>query len=102
VFTEHGCTDTYEYRANGTFSASSNEERLKGRYLAEPLVGGKVSLKVVRTVDNDNGKPDCSKSTRDQSGSQDTRYLVFGVNKEKFNVCITPTGERCFGPVHRQ
>ena len=100
-FSEGGCTDTYEYRTNGTFSGSSGEERLEGRYSVESVAGGKASLKVVRTVENDNKRADCSGSTKDQSGSQDTRYLVFG-GKDKFHVCLSAAGERCFGPLIRQ
>jgi hypothetical protein len=98
---EGGCTDTYEYRANGTFSGSSGEERLEGRYSVESLAGGKASLKVVRTVESDNKRVDCSGSTKDQTGSQDTRYLVLD-GKDKFHVCLSPAGERCFGPLVRQ
>lgn len=98
----NGCADTYDYRSDGTFSSSSAEERMVGRYAAELSSGTKASLKVLRAVASDNRQADCTGSTKDQSGSQDTRYLVFGTNKNQMQVCFTATGERCFGPLVRQ
>jgi hypothetical protein len=102
-FTEDGCTDTYHFRKDGTFSSTSGAESRDGRFTIELLPGNpNAPYKAVRTNLRDNRGKDCVGSSKDDSGTRDTRYLIFNQSKDQMMVCSSPDAQKCFGPLVRQ
>jgi len=102
AFTKNGCTDTYEFRKNGTYSSTSGAEIRDGRFTVEILPDNpNASYKITRTNLHDNGGKDCT-SLKNNSEMKDTRYLVFSASKDQMMVCPSPDAKKCFGPLIRQ
>lgn len=102
TFAENNCADTYKFRPDGTFSSTSGEEALEGKYVSERVSSADPTrLKVVRTVIKDNLGKDCVGSTKDNSGKSDIRYVKFDSTGNELMVCSTPAVNRCFGPLLR-
>jgi hypothetical protein len=101
--TEDGCTETYQFRKDGTFSSTSRKETRHGRFTLEALRGHpRAPYKVVRTNLRDNLGKDCAGSSKDDTGTRDTRYLVFNRSRDRMMVCSSPDAKKCFGPLVRR
>ena len=99
-YTDEGCTDTYLFRKDGTFTSTSGAERLDGRFAIEILPDHvNAPYKVSRTNLRDNLGKDCLGSSKNDVGSKDTRYVMFNASKDKMMVCSSPEGTKCFGPL---
>lgn len=97
-----GCAEQYEFRADGTFSSASRNERLDGRYSVQEIAGRPASAKVRRSIERDNLGMDCAGSSRDNTGTQDVRFIVLDASKNRMQVCGTDAATDCYGPLIRQ
>jgi hypothetical protein len=94
------CTETYEFRANGTASVVSGAERTENKYtIGPPDNNGFFPLTMTITKD-DLGR-DCSGSEENDTGHTNVGYVQFHIRGDAFIVCQTPARERCFGPLKR-
>ena len=94
------CTETYEFRANGTVSIVSGAERTENKYtLGPPDNNGFFLLTMVITKDN-RGR-DCSGSDEDDTGHTNVGYVQFHITGDALVICQTPARARCYGPMKR-
>src|SRR5690242_10135667 len=96
----NGCTETYTFRADGTDSASSAEERAEGTYEISEAPDAKGLYKLVDTVTKTNGKKDCMGSST-PLGDVATDYVRFSRAQDFMMTCYDAAGEHCFGPSKR-
>lgn len=95
------CTETWQFRPNGTMLGTSGEEVAEKKYemAATPDAGGFYRL--VETVVRQNDKKDCSGALLEGPGEQSTRYIQFSPQGDKLLVCQTAALSACFGPLRR-
>jgi len=100
---DNNCTETYDYRADGSFSALSGQEVASGTYEISPKPDGNGFFTLtVRTLKT-NGAKDCSDSGP-QPGQYDqpqTVYVIFHRAEPVHIVCMQRSLEACFGPLRR-
>ena len=98
---ENRCTETYEFRANGSVTIQSGAERTDATYeldVRPDTVGFyKLKMKVLK----DHGGRDCADSDTDDTGTENTNYLLFEPGRTMMIICAVPRLERCFGPLKR-
>lgn len=87
------CPERYIYRADGTFSAQSGEERLEKTYVIARTSGSMYRL--VSTVTSTNGKPDCQ-GKLSPVGAKSRVYLM-PLNGGGFFTCASEDTRSCFG-----
>ena len=98
------CTDTYEFRADGTLSLTSGAERTENTYRlqAKPYPGTARYMLVINTL-RDNGGADCLGAAVDDSGQSTTVYIQFDTSGTAgFIVCKDPLSAACVGPMQRK
>jgi hypothetical protein len=95
------CTETYEYRADGTGSITSRDERSLHRYRlsAQPSMGGFYTL--TSEVLRDYGGKDCAELDEDDTGRTYTLYLLMSTDRDAHLLCYEQSQQRCFGPLRR-
>jgi len=93
------CTETYTFRANGTMSVSSGEERADGTYDVSPTPTGEGFYKWVAKVTKDNGKKDCAGDIT-RPGQEVSSFVRFGPGGDMV-VCERAALDSCFGPFMR-
>lgn len=101
VFPDQGCTEYFDYRANGSFTSTSFHEKVEGRYSVERIRGSNATMKIRRVVRYDNRQADCQGSRLDATGLRTIHYLVFDASKKRLRVCEDAAANRCFGPLLR-
>jgi hypothetical protein len=95
------CAETYKYRANGTRTGSSGEEFTLSNYEITPIPSLLGFYRLVETVTNGNGKPDCSGDRHEASDQRVTRFIQFSPKLDQFIVCKAESLQACFGPLKR-
>jgi hypothetical protein len=95
------CAETYKYRANGTRTGSSGEESTLSNYEITPIPSLLGFYRLVETVTNGNGKPDCSGDRHEASDQRVTRFIQFSPKLDQFIVCKAESLQACFGPLKR-
>jgi hypothetical protein len=95
------CTETYEYRANGSRSGSSGEEVVQSSYEITPLPSLLGFYRLVETVTTGNAKRDCSGDLHEASDPPVTRFLQFNPKRDQFIICKAESLQACFGPLKR-
>jgi hypothetical protein len=96
------CTESYEYRADGSGQVSSGDERTDVRYTLspEPQEGDFFRLDV--TIQHNSGGKDCLGESGDDAGETYTVFVTFQPDENTHLVCYQPDFTRCFGPLRRQ
>ena len=95
------CSETLQYRPDGTRSGTSGEEVTQARY----EVSDKPSLlgffRLVETTTESNGKRDCSGDLHDAYAEPVIRFIQFSPKRDQFIVCKSEELKACFGPMKR-
>ena len=97
----NGCTETYTYRRDGTFVASSGLERTDGTYSIASTPDADGFFRLTRTVAHDNRGRDCAGSEADNTGHSATVYVQFLDGGTWLRKCYERSTTRCFGPLAR-
>ena len=95
------CTETLQYRAGGKRLGSSGEEVTESEFqitAAQSLLG---FHRLVETVTQSNGKPDCAGDLHEASGNSVTRFIQFSPKLDQMIVCKEESLKACFGPLKR-
>jgi hypothetical protein len=94
------CSETYEFRPDGTRHTVSAAEESEGEYQVsdEPDANGVYTLKDTLTRTND--KPDCGGRVTHLNGPQ-TVTLYLAPLRGGFLMCFDADLERCLGPMTR-
>ena len=95
------CTETWQYRANGTRRSTSGEEVTQSSYEVSPMPSLLGFYRVAETVIEANGKLDCSGDLYEVSGEPVTRFIQFSPKRDQFIVCKEESLKACFGPFKR-
>jgi hypothetical protein len=95
------CTETYDYRANGSRAGSSGEEVVQGNYEVATLPSLLGFYRLVETVTTANAKRDCSGDLHEASDPPVTRFIQFNPKRDQFIVCKAESLQACFGPLKR-
>lgn len=95
------CTETWQYRANGTIQGRSGEEVTQSRYEVSPVPSLLGFYRLTETVQETNGKRDCSGDLHEVSGAPLTRFIQFSPKQEQLIVCKEESLTACFGPFKR-
>ena len=100
-FDMNDCTETYEFLPDGTRNCTSAEEVVQAVYRisAKPLESGfyRITDKVIK----DNGKRDCSGSTKDMTGDVVDLYIKFNQQMNQILFCSDESLDKCFGPFRK-
>jgi hypothetical protein len=95
------CTETFEYRADGSLSGRSGEEAIQGNYDITPLPSLLGFYRVTETVTTSNAKRDCSGDLHEASDPPVTRFIQFNPKRDQFIVCQAESLKACFGPLKK-
>jgi hypothetical protein len=95
------CTETVDYRVDGSRSGSSGEETLQGRYDITPLPSLLGFYRVVESVTTANAKRDCSGDLHEASDPPVTRFIQFNPKRDQLIICKAESLQACFGPLKR-
>ena len=93
------CTETYEFRADGTKIAKSAEEVNESKFVISATPSSDGYYKLTDTVVSSNGKPDCSGQST-PVGDKVSVYLRFE-EPNAFSFCPHEAADRCIGPFKR-
>jgi len=96
------CTETVEYRTGGKRQGTSGEEVTTSEFqiTATPSLLGFYRL--IETVAQSNGKPDCAGDVHDASGNSVTLFIQFSPKLDQMIVCREESLKACFGPLKRE
>lgn len=100
-FAVGACTESYRYASDGGYEGISGAERLSGRYTAERIDGALAVARIVETIETDNLGTDCFGAAINSAGRIAALYVVLGTSVRQMWLCLSPTGERCLGPINR-
>lgn len=95
------CSETYDYRPDGTLHVVSGEEKSDNRYTAAPVEGGPGFVKIDATIVKDHGGEDCTESKEDNTGGNHIVYILFDPSGNQHVMCPSPTLNTCVGPLQR-
>ena len=93
------CPETYEFRADGTRSASSATETLQSKFTISIHPSPKGYYKLLDTVVQTNGQPDCSGQLT-PVGDVARVYIHFS-EPSQFVLCYSESQRDCAGPFLR-
>ena len=95
------CTETLQYRTGGKRLGSSGEEVTESEFQITPLPGLLGFYRLVETVTQSNGKPDCAGDLHEASGNSVTRFIQLSPKLDQMIVCREESLKACFGPLKR-
>jgi hypothetical protein len=105
------CSETFQYRANGTLLTTSGQALKASTFDVSPQADAKGFYHVVETRTQSNGKPDCAgdiaRNNGDGTGieaeeAQKTDlFIQFNPARDRLIVCRTASLDACFGPLSR-
>ncbi len=96
------CTETIEYSTSGKRHGTSGEEVTGSEFqiTATPSLLGFYRL--IETVTQSNGKPDCAGDVHAASGNSVTQFIQFSPRLDQMIVCREESLKACFGPLKRE
>jgi hypothetical protein len=95
----NGCTETYDWRSDGSSYVQSGTEVREGRYTIAGPEGGFYA--VTEEVITDNGGVDCASSTENLTGQKVTLYVFLAPLPNVGPICRMPSFDTCFGMLRR-
>jgi hypothetical protein len=95
------CTEVYDYRADGTYSALSGAEKTESRYTIAAKPNAQGFYRLDAEVVKDYGGQDCAQSSSDDTGLRFTNYLFFAPSGRQYWACYSESKDDCFGPLNR-
>ena len=95
------CSESNEYRANGSRMGNSGDEVIQGSYEIAPLPSLLGFYRLVETVTTGNAKRDCSGDLHEASDPPVTRFIQFNPKRDQFIICKAESLQACFGPLKK-
>ena len=95
------CTETLQYRTGGKRLGSSGEQVTESEFQITPLPGLLGFYRLVETVTQSNGKPDCAGDLHEAAGNSVTRFIQLSPRLDQMIVCREESLKACFGPLKR-
>ncbi len=97
----NGCTETQTYRADGSRSVVSGDERTEGTFDVEPSVEDPNFRRLTLLTKTDSGGKDCSGNASDDSGKTSVIFYLIAKDGQQLMYCADPELKRCVGPFRR-
>lgn len=97
----NNCTEVYEYHVDGTSHIVSGEEQSDNSYHLSATPSPEGFYALTSTMVKDYGGKDCADSSRDDTGTTFTVYVLFSPSGDEHLVCFEQSMSRCFGPLRR-
>lgn len=98
---ENGCTETYDFRADGTVRVVSGEERSDNSFTIDREPDKEGFYKIGLTMTRDHGGTDCGGSASDDTGQHSALFIRFSPARDTHQVCLERSTDRCLGPLRR-
>ena len=95
------CTETVEYSTSGKRLGTSGEDVLESEFQITPTPSLLGFYRVVETVTQSNGKPDCAGDVHAAPGDSVTRFIQLSPKLDQMIVCREESLKACFGPLKR-
>lgn len=95
------CSETYDYRPDGTLQVVSGEEQSDNTYKATLAEGKAGFLKIEATIVKDHGGQDCTESKDDNTGGSHVVYILFDPTGNQHVMCQAQQLNSCVGPLER-
>ena len=95
------CTETLQYRTSGKRHGSSGEEVIESEFQIAAMPSLLGFYRLVETVTQSNGKPDCAGDLHEASGNSVTRFIQLSPRLDQMIVCREESLKACFGPLKR-
>lgn len=95
------CLETWQYSANGTRQVSSDDEVTQADYAVPSRPSLLGFYRLVETVTQSNGKPDCAGDLHEASGDSVTHFIQLSPKLDQMIVCKEESLKACFGPLKR-
>jgi len=95
------CVETQEYRADGTLSVVSGEEKTTNTYVLAPEATANGFHKLTVKTVKDSGGKDCFDSDKDGTGITVTHYVMIHPKGNKLMLCHEDSVDHCIGPYQR-
>ena len=95
------CTETLQYRTGGKRLGSSGEEVTESEFQITPTPSLLGFYRLVETVTQSNGKPDCAGDLHEASGNSVTRFIQLSPKLDQMIMCREESLKACFGPLKR-
>jgi hypothetical protein len=94
------CSETYEFRVDGTLITSSGEARSERVYEITPSPNPKGFYRLVDKIIRENGKPDCFGEPT-EPGVSAIIFIRFSPSGDRFVACEDESPGNCIGPLQR-
>lgn len=95
------CSETYDYRPDGTLQVVSGDEKSDNTYKASVAEGKSGFLKIDATIVKDYGGQDCTESQEDNTGGTHVVYILFDPTGNQHVMCQAQQLNSCVGPLER-
>jgi len=95
------CTETLEFRVDGSRFGSSGDEVTEGQYQITPQPSLLGFYRLTETLTAANGKRDCAGDLRAVGEESVPRYLQFSPRHDLLIVCKSESLQACYGPLRR-
>ena len=96
------CTETLDYRADGSLNGTSGNAAVQVRYEVATLPGLQGFYRMVETVTASNSNRDCSGDLQTVTGEATLRFAQFSPDFMRIIFCREPSLKACYGPLQRR
>jgi hypothetical protein len=97
----NACTETLEFRGDGSRVGASGDEITEGQYQITPKPSLLGFYRLTETLTVANGKRDCSGDLHAEGEESVTRYVQFSPKHDLLIVCKSESLQACYGPLRR-
>ena len=97
----NGCTEVYDFRADGTVPVVSGDERTDNTYTISESPDSQGFYTLTMFTVKDHGGKDCGGDETDNTSMENVIYLLFEPKLTEFIICAEQRLEACFGPLRR-
>jgi hypothetical protein len=97
----NGCTEVYDFRADGTVPVVSGDERTDNTYTISETPDAQGFYTLTLFTVKDHGGKDCGGDDTDNTSMENVIYLLFEPRFTEFIICSEPRVDACFGPLRR-
>ncbi len=94
------CFEEYRYQPDGRVHVTSAAEVAESRFEISAEPSGAGYYRMVDTLEQDNGKPDCLGEVT-AAGNVTKTWVRFDASGNRFVICEEESLERCIGPFER-
>jgi len=101
ITSAQGCTEMYNFKANGNVSYASGEEVGDGSYQVDAAPNPEGLYQFVSVVAHDNGKKDC-RGVVSKAGDHMALYVRFAPDHKSMKMCTSVEPSSCFGPLTKE